>query len=393
MDNEGAPQLLRTIKVVRGRPVPVSTIAAAEDLSFLAVGLYDGTVIVYGGGDFTRERLGSKSGRVLCECSDPITGLHFRQTHRDTALFVVTGNRVASYFMSKKDRCEELDGIGGEINCSVISDVANGLVVARTDGIYAYEPEARGYALGVEGEKKMLSSFRGYLVIVGREKKRADASVSVSKINTLTIYDTVNKFTVYGAGFNDVMQVMGEWGALYVLTGDGKLYQLTEKDFQTKLEMLFKKHLYEIAISLAKTQATSASESTDHIVEIYQQYASHLYSKGNYDDAIVQYIKTIGSLEPSYVIRKFLDSQRIHNLTAYLKALHDKELADKHHTTLLLNCYTKLKDRQMLDEFIMTDKHLNFDLETAITVCRQAGYYEHALFLAKKFAQHDWCVP
>lgn len=59
---------------------------------------------------------------------------------------------------------------------------------------------------------------------------------------------------------------------------------------------------------------------------------------------------------------------------AYLKALHDEELADKHHTTLLLNCYTKLKDQKMLDEFIMTDKHLNFDLETAIKVCRHAGY-------------------
>ena len=127
---------------------------------------------------------------------------------------------------------------------------------------------------------------------------------------------------------------------------------------------------YDIAISLAKNQSSETNETE---IEIYEQYASHLYSKGNYNEAIAQYIKTIGRLEPSYVIRKFLDSQRIHNLTSYLKALHDKELADKHHTTLLLNCYTKLKDRNMLDEFIMTDRNLNFDLETAIVVCRQAG--------------------
>ncbi len=60
-------------------------------------------------------------------------------------------------------------------------------------------------------------------------------------------------------------------------------------------------------------------------------------SKGDYDGAIAQYILTIGKLEPSYVIRKvgvvytvnhcdiiyfrfqFLDAQRIHNLTNYLK--------------------------------------------------------------------------
>ena len=62
----------------------------------------------------------------------------------------------------------------------------------------------------------------------------------------------------------------------------------------------------------------------------------------------MQYIKTIGVLEPSHVIRKFLDSQRIHNLTAYLQALHEKELADKHHTTLLLNCYIKVRSSELL---------------------------------------------
>jgi len=35
-----------------------------------------------------------------------------------------------------------------------------------------------------------------------------------------------------------------------------------------------------------------------------------------------QYVATIGHLEPSYVIRKFLDAQRIHNLTSYLEQLH-----------------------------------------------------------------------
>lgn len=61
---------------------------------------------------------------------------------------------------------------------------------------------------------------------------------------------------------------------------------------------------------------------------------------------------TIGKLEPSYVIRKFLDAQRIHNLTAYLQALHRQSLANADHTTLLLNCYTKLKDSSKLEEFI-----------------------------------------
>ena len=77
-----------------------------------------------------------------------------------------------------------------------------------------------------------------------------------------------------------------------------------------------------------------------------------LFSKGNFDGAINQYLKTIGGLEPSYVIRKFLDAQRIHNLTSYLQALHEQNRANPDHTTLLLNCYTKLKDDKKLQEFI-----------------------------------------
>lgn len=32
---------------------------------------------------------------------------------------------------------------------------------------------------------------------------------------------------------------------------------------------------------------------------------------------------------------------------------------------------------------------MNFDLETAISVCRLAGYFEHAVYLAEKFQEHD----
>jgi hypothetical protein len=114
-----------------------------------------------------------------------------------------------------------------------------------------------------------------------------------------------------------------------------------------------------------------------------------LYGKGDFDGAIVQYIKTIGHLEPSYVIKKFLDAQRIHNLTSYLQKLHEAGQANSNHTTLLLNCYTKLKNVKELDEFIKKP-NLNFDVETAIKVCRQAQYYQHALDLALREHEHNW---
>ena len=87
---------------------------------------------------------------------------------------------------------------------------------------------------------------------------------------------------------------------------------------------------------------------------------------------------------------KFLDSQRINNLIEYLEELHDHDRATVDHTTLLLNCYAKLKDTDKLETFIKSGT--NFDLETAISMCRQGGYYDQAVFLAKRNKEHEIVV-
>lgn len=120
-----------------------------------------------------------------------------------------------------------------------------------------------------------------------------------------------------------------------------------------------------------------------------------------------QYLKAIDNTEPSQVIRKvrimlyrrntpltyvyqFLDTQRIHNLIEYLEELHEHDKATVDHTTLLLNCYAKLKDTAKLETFIRSGN--NFDLDTAISMCRQGGYYEQAVYLAKKHGEHELVV-
>lgn len=67
---------------------------------------------------------------------------------------------------------------------------------------------------------------------------------------------------------------------------------------------------------------------------------------------MAQYVKTIGKLEESYVIRKLLDAQKIKQLTEYLQELHKSGLAREDHTTLLLNCYTNINQIDTLSEFI-----------------------------------------
>lgn len=45
-----------------------------------------------------------------------------------------------------------------------------------------------------------------------------------------------------------------------------------------------------------------------------------------------------------------------------------------------------------MDEFIKAPGELKFDLETAIAMCRQGGYFEQAAYLATKHGEIDMVV-
>ncbi len=57
-----------------------------------------------------------------------------------------------------------------------------------------------------------------------------------------------------------------------------------------------------------------------------------------------------------------------------------------------MNCYAKLKDVEKLEKFIKSPGDLKFDLDTAITMCRQGGYFEQAAYLATKHGENELVV-
>ncbi|ORY06607.1 vacuolar protein sorting-associated protein 11 [Basidiobolus meristosporus CBS 931.73] len=392
--NKQDPLCVKTTKVSQGsNPFPVSKFAVLESMSQIAIGLANGQVILIRG-DISRDRYTKQ--KVIHECPEPITGLEFREEGKTVILFIVTTNQIVSCNTTSKEIKQVLDEHGASLGCSTLSEPENDLIVGRDEAIYFYGPEGRGPCFAYEGTKISINWFKNYIIIVSPAREQpsttgigniySSATTALSELNQVTIFDVNNKFSAFSASFSSgVRAVICEWDGVFVLSGDGKLFRLEEKDTPTKLEILFKQNLYMLAIGLARSQKYDESS----IAEIYKKYGDHLYSKTDYDGAMSQYLKTIGKLEPSYVIRKFLDAQRIHNLTSYLQELHTTGLATADHTTLLLNCYTKLKDVAKLDEFIKTDDELRFDVDTAIRVCRQAGYYEHACYLAEKFEEHD----
>ncbi|TBU46903.1 hypothetical protein BD309DRAFT_953173 [Dichomitus squalens] len=419
----GSPLLLRSAKVQGGnRPHPVSTIALSATLSYLAIGLGDGTVILYRHLD---QSIYSTSGslstlprpRVIHESpTEPITGLGFREPTEEIPnvyLFIVTTNHVLCYQASGKGSGGTpavVDEIGAGLGCAIMDWKAQEIVVARDEAIYLVGSESRGGCYAYEGLKSKIHTHRNYIVIVSPPftPSASAASATVrnfvarnvapagSDITKVSVFDPENKFVAHTNTFTEgVREIFSAWGKLYVLSNNGTLICLEEKPTSTKLDMLYRKGLYLLALNIAETQKLDES----HIADIHKQYGDHLYNKGDYDGAMAQYIQTLRYVQPSYVIRKFLDAQRIHNLVTYLQELHSLGLANSDHTTLLLNTYTKLKDVTRLDSFIKRESlrtsadgekdELPFDLDTAIRVCRQAGYFEHASYLAKKYERHE----
>ena len=97
------------------------------------------------------------------------------------------------------------------------------------------------------------------------------------------------------------------------------------------------------------------------------------------------------------MLAQFLDAQKIKHLTTYLQDLHTSGLANSDHTTLLLNCYTKTSDLPRLEAFIRStssssSSEPSFDLDTAIKVCRQAGFYGQAVWMARRWGREEEVV-
>lgn len=402
LDKQNNPICVRTSRAVPSfRAVMATTLCVHQSLTLMAIGFADGSIMLYRG-DLTRER--KNKIKILKDSNTPITGLAIKTSGKQNYLFVATTLNAYLYNITVKDKETKtvLDNMGCADKCSILAETSQDshFMIGRNDAIYCYTLDGRGPCYAVEGQKIMLDWFRGYLVIIAKESAnlpRTSTTVSANPStiepipqgadkHMITVLDIQNKFIVFSSSLLSIQAILAEWGGYFILSGDSKLYHLDEKDLQSKLALLFKKNLYDVSIRIAKSQHYDA----EGLVDIFRQYGDHLYSKGDHNGAIEQYIRTIGKLEPSYIIRKFLDSQHIDNLTTYLQALHKQGEATEDHTTLLLNCYTKLNHTEKLKSFIMSkDRKIDFDVEIAIKVCRQASP-EDALLLAKNHKKHEW---
>lgn len=140
--------------------------ALTSTLSHLALGLADGTVLLYKHLDQSLSTSTSLTAvpkaRTLFESpSEPVTALGFREkgsTEMDETqhlyLFVTTTNRVLSFQVSGRGSGSgprTVDDVGANLNCAVVDWHYRDLIVARDEAIYMYSAEGRGPSLAFEG--------------------------------------------------------------------------------------------------------------------------------------------------------------------------------------------------------------------------------------------------
>lgn len=395
-DMQGGPFCVRSMRAVIGnKPASVSAFRVNDSMNVMAVGFDDGRLLLIRC-DITRGT--SRQAKLLhiVIAPAPITGIEFQGSSH---IFVVTTLSVhavslqsnagtttgnSSGITNNKILGEpmvcKIDSNGCKPGCCSIFEPRKEnkgvqFVMGCKSAVFFYHLEGVGPCLAFEAEKELVTCFRNYLVCVVRDNDKT----------ILNIYDIHNKYVAYSTPLVGISHVLPHWngGELIVVTKQGRLFSLTEKSTEDRLGVLFHKNQYELAVKLAK------SNNYDGIVDIFRQYGDYLYAKGDHDGAVAQYVKTIGKLEESYVIRKLLDAQKIKQLTEYLQELHKSGLAREDHTTLLLNCYTNINQIDTLSEFIKTSD-LQFDVEIAIKVCRGSELYKEALYLAGKHQLTDY---
>ncbi|KAL4537889.1 hypothetical protein Ndes2526B_g04250 [Nannochloris sp. 'desiccata'] len=361
-----------------------------------------GCRVLRGGGGDTSTGAPQKSGS-----SPPsgITAVHFAGSGNSLHLFALTAGSLAAISLATGQFLLE-DECGAVPGCAAVTSGGE-LLVAGSDAVHFYTAEeGRKAAVAIKGSKHAVVAFRHYIAAAVPDDSSATSSSSSSnnaaRSIVLRIFDASNKVVAATATINPPLKwiVAGSRG---ILTADssGAAIRFWEKPLEQRLESLFRSRSFQLALRIA--QMESASVKT--IAEVKRYFGDFLYSKRDYDAAAVQYAGTVGVLEPSYVIQKFLDAQRVHNLTTYLEAVHEEGIATADHTTLLLNCYTKLRDVSKIDQFVQqanktsplkgsgggfqSGTHLPYDASAAIAVLHSAGYNDHAVFVALAAGRTD----
>lgn len=252
------------------------------------------------------------------ESEEPVTGVELiADVSGSTTLFISTTSRILKMAISRKGQGyppKAVEDAGCDVGCMTLNKATQDIVVARDDAIYTYTLDGRGPPRAYESPKKFVSVYNDYVALIcppssSSADKQPDSmrrrfgGAADALFNASSFVLLESDLRVIGhtesliSPFKALFQI---WGDLFVLTQNGKIHRYHEKTLQQKLELLYQRNMFPLAVDLAQKSGMDEKQQT----AIFRRFGDHLYQKGDYDGAMVQYIKAIDTTEPSQVIRK-----------------------------------------------------------------------------------------
>jgi tetratricopeptide (TPR) repeat protein len=263
------------------------------------------------------------------------------------------------------------------------------LAAFRDTSLTLYRPPTDGSQYSIEtlplGQHRitntLLGSFSTYFYLVTEARDRITVVDPVYHITALTIRNVSPP----------IRTVHYVWGAVVLVHTDLTLTMRPELTAREKIDRLCKQRLFGHALNMC-----SASQMPDDVsAGIHREKGDRHYEQSQFDEAIDEYVETLDSLEPSYVIQKFVEPHHAERLMRYLIELQRRHRATKQHTTLLFNCYTKIGEKTRLEEAVRgfvdaagRGEDPTFDVQTAVDVLKRNNFPKLAEDLAAAYQQH-----
>ena len=306
-------------------------------------------------------------------------------------VYIASTTNLSAFTVSNPKQTVSIDRIACKPGFTFMNNEEQVCVLRDSHILMSYKNEGgsfkkSSFELPVDGNEPEKVGFAGnylYVVFPFRIQNNVEKIMLIDvkhKLQTLT--EILSKHVQF---------VELQWGALLILLEDNTMLIRTEIDDKSKIDKLCGCKQFEKAIEMANDLHLPPEVAAN----IHKLQGDQFYEAQKFDEAITEYIQTLGFTEPSHVIQKFVEPHHANNLMKYLLELQEKKLATKQHTTLLFNCYTKIRADDELEnlvkKFVAEAKSDNtsFDVKAAVDVLKRNGYKDYAEELAKAYGQHN----
>lgn len=345
----------------------------------LAFGLENGNILLY---NAPLSRDISSSFKTINVCIKPIKGIEFLHTENGVVkMFTCSDDGVFCYTISNSTNISNiaqtkiiLDDKPASIHCWTLK-ITNEpgeqyFVVGKTDALYCYTFDGRGPCYAIDGFKQIVKWFGKHLIVVLQSNKWLLRNGVHS--SQLIIINIVNKMVVLNQELNNsvkcILPTIDLNNCLIVLV-DGTILTLQERQLQHKLQLLYNKKLYDIALKLME----DSSSELETLAGAYIRYGDHLLQRGDTSEAVQMYINTIGVVSPFHIINKLMITRHNEYLIQYLSVLVKSDFKSPEHVVLLHNCRRRIELPSKVEQiFQLEETKYDCYIDNSIAVDRQS---------------------